>query len=259
MIRRLTDVQTDLEVVRFRVRVTIMKGSSLPPTKGFRPRNPRPFFWLLLLLTLHLSTLLPDMARAQGDATLAPATGRVLVATRAQGDGYFARTVVLLLEFDRRGAIGLVLNHPSLFPARALLDSLAGSPQGEQRAWRGGPVSRERIFVLARRTQPPAQAVAVQPGLWAATRGEAVALAVDEDWDEYHWRVFFGYAGWGAGQLEGEIARGDWQVRDAAAATLLETAPDRLWQLFDGTTSGRWAGWPARRALALPTVAGVNG
>ncbi|MEX1104298.1 MAG: YqgE/AlgH family protein, partial [Dehalococcoidia bacterium] len=136
--------------------------------------------------------------------------GKLLVATRALLDANFYRTVVLLLAHDENGAFGVVLNRP-----------LEASAVGEHvPAWQehvaapaslfaGGPVEPARALGLA------SAAVHESPDGWlpmAAGYGlldlarspDALDVVVERI------RVFTGYAGWGAGQLEGEVAANGW-------------------------------------------------
>src|SRR3954447_11665506 len=139
--------------------------------------------------------------------------GKLLVATPVLGDPNFNRTVVLVLEHSPDGAVGLVLNRPS---DTAVVEPL---PQWKALAaepavvFVGGPVSRDLVIGLGRR-----KAGASEAG-WSPVVGSVGTLDLDDldgalaDVDAV--RLFAGYAGWGADQLEGEIAARAWWVVDA--------------------------------------------
>jgi len=170
-----------------------------------------------------------------------PLSGRLLVATPDLGDPNFRRTVVLVLDHGDDGALGVVLNRPS---GTALADdlpawfSLAAPPA---LVFVGGPVQQDVVLGLAR----------VRPGDDGNGSGRAAlaALAViDLGTDPGSLgvpvdavRVFAGYAGWGTGQLEAEIAVGAWFVVDAEPGDALSPEPGELWRAVLGRQPGRLA------------------
>lgn len=162
-------------------------------------------------------------------------TGRLLVASTRLADPNFERTVVIVLDHGAEGALGVVLNRPTPVPVVEILatweDQADLAPPGV--VFRGGPVSPDAVIGLARTTEPvdavPAwRATVSAPGasvgtvdLAAGPTAQPVPLAGA--------RLFSGYAGWGPGQLEDEIAERAWFVLDATVPDLLCDDPDRLW------------------------------
>jgi putative transcriptional regulator len=154
--------------------------------------------------------------------------GKLLVATPVIGDPNFDRTVVLLLEHSDEGAFGLVLNRPTDLD---LLDplpqwySLAAHPSV---VFVGGPVEQERAIALAR-TRAGSEVEGWSPVLGRvgtldlSAEPEQIGTGVDE------LRVYAGYAGWGSGQLEGEVGAGAWFVLDAHPDDVLCAEPEELW------------------------------
>ena len=181
----------------------------------------------------------------------ASCTGRLLVATPVIGDSNFERTVVLLLEHADEGAFGLVLNRPTD------LDLLDPLPQWYSYAARpsvvfvGGPVEQERAIALAR-----ADGDRTATG-WNPVLGRVGTLDLSCEPAEIgpgleEIRVFAGYAGWQAGQLEGEIGVGAWFVVDPRAEDLLCDEPEALWARVlrrQGGTVGYFALYPADPSL----------
>jgi putative transcriptional regulator len=154
---------------------------------------------------------------------------QLLVATPMLGDPNFDRTVVWLLEHGEDGALGVVLNRPSELPVSEPLpswDLLAGELPV---VFQGGPVSTDSVIGVAWvRTGTP-------EGAWAPVMGEIGVLDLGIDPDEVApllvgLRCFAGYAGWGAGQLEGEIEQGAWFVVDADPGDPFTEDPDGLWR-----------------------------
>ena len=154
--------------------------------------------------------------------------GRLLVANPAMGDENFERTVILVLEHNDDGALGLVLNRPS---ATDLGDPLPGWDRmatAPSVVFVGGPVSQESAICLARVQDEEAEG-------WTALVGGLGALDLTRDPDEAArfveaLRVFAGYAGWTGGQLEDEIEAGGWFVVDADPADAMTTDPQTLWR-----------------------------
>ncbi|MEX2486533.1 MAG: YqgE/AlgH family protein [Nitriliruptoraceae bacterium] len=155
-------------------------------------------------------------------------TGKLLVALPALADEPFRRTVVLLLDHDADGALGVVLNRPT----DALLDGplAAWAPLAvpPQRVFGGGPVEPTAVVAIGR---SPDGAVGDWEPIIERVRLVALDADVDEVADEVtQMRVFAGYAGWSAGQLEDEIAAGAWVVVDADPVDVFTVEPDRLWR-----------------------------
>ncbi|MBV2354360.1 YqgE/AlgH family protein [Streptomyces sp. J2-1] len=156
-------------------------------------------------------------------------TGRLLVATPALADPNFDRAVVLLLDHDEEGSLGVVLNRPTPVGVGDILQGwaeLAGEPGV---VFQGGPVSLDSAL-----------GVAVIPGGagplgWRRVHG-AIGLVDLETPPELlaaalgSLRIFAGYAGWGPGQLEDELSQGAWYVVESEPGDVSSPAPERLWR-----------------------------
>lgn len=164
--------------------------------------------------------------------------GRLLVATPNLADPNFDRTVVLLLEHADEGALGVVLNRPSDLDLAEPLPEWARAAAHPPVLFIGGPVAPSAAVCLAR-AGVCGGAQGWEPllgprGPLRGALGPVGMLDLDADPDEAiprleGIRVFAGYAGWGPGQLETEIASGGWFVVDADAADPLSPAPENLW------------------------------
>jgi putative transcriptional regulator len=157
--------------------------------------------------------------------------GRLLVATPVLDDPNFARTVVVLLEHtEGDGALGVVLNRPtetSVSEVLPFLTPLIGEPPV---VFEGGPVHPTAAVGLARpRRGVETDAVAQLWPLLATVDLEREPSELAEAVTAL--RVFAGYAGWGAGQLEAEVAEGAWYVVDALPDDPFLPDAHRLWEL----------------------------
>lgn len=164
-------------------------------------------------------------------------TGRLLVATPALADPNFDRAVVLLLDHDEEGTLGVVLNRPTPVGVGDVLESwatLAGAPPV---VFQGGPVSLDSALALA---VVPGEARsrdrdAGDPLGWRRVHG-AIGLVDLEAPPELlaselgSLRIFAGYAGWGPGQLEDELVEGAWYVVESEPGDVSAPDPEQLWR-----------------------------
>jgi putative transcriptional regulator len=152
--------------------------------------------------------------------------GQLLIASPALLDPNFRRTVVLVTEHTDEGAAGLVLNRPSAAAISEVvpeLEALAGD--GDQ-IWVGGPVQPDAVLVLGEFPDPDDAAVPLFGpfGFPSLEEPEQVPTLTTRR------RVFAGYSGWGAGQLEGELARDDWILEPALPDDAFTDDPEALWR-----------------------------
>jgi putative transcriptional regulator len=156
--------------------------------------------------------------------------GRLIVANPALKDPNFDRAVVLLLEHEPEGALGLVLNRPSPTPVEAVLPGWEQLAKEPPVVFNGGPVSPGAAICLGR-----VGASGDGEG-WRRLFGELATVDLERRPEEVsasvaEVRVFSGYAGWGPGQLEGEVEQTGWFVIDAWPDDALSNDPRRLWQV----------------------------
>ena len=149
--------------------------------------------------------------------------GSLLIAGPTLLDPNFRRTVVLVAEHTDEGALGVILNRPSGMTVADAAPDLEPLVGGETAIFSGGPVQPTAGVVLAEvpgAEEPIFADVVMLPGL--SELGEVADSAA-------RLRVFAGYAGWGAGQLDSELGRDDWIVEPALAEDVFHEQPDALW------------------------------
>ena len=195
-----------------------------------------PVLWLLFSFLL---VGLPSNPVAE-EKTAESLAGRFLVATPSLADPNFGETVVMMLEHQAHGALGLVINRPlGEAPADkilALFDLQTKGPAGNLRVHRGGPVEPGAIFVLHGEDYRHDTTEALGKGIFLTAVPE-ILRALAEDTGPARYLFAFGYAGWGPGQLEGEIAGGYWE----------DVASDP--EILFGKDAEKWA--RARAALSI--------
>jgi putative transcriptional regulator len=161
-----------------------------------------------------------------------PLTGRLLVAAPMLDDPTFARTVVLLLDHDEEGTLGLVLNRPSHVPVGAVLPPWDGRTTGADVLFTGGPVADDSALALG---MLPGPHDGPEPEGFRRVAGPFGLVDLDLDPDEWVGtldaiRIYAGYAGWAAGQLEDELDQGSWYVLDGGPSDVFGDDAETLWQ-----------------------------
>ncbi len=179
-------------------------------------------------------------------AALAP--GSLLVATPVLVDPNFADSVVLLLDADGEGALGVVLNQPLPIPVHEVLPAWRDVVTDPDVLFKGGPVSPEGALAVALMRDP-----AAEPAGFRRVHGRLGVVDLDSPEDELAptieaLRIFAGYAGWGAGQLEGEVAEGSWYVVPCEADDAFRDDPADLWRDVLRRQPGQLA-WHATRPV----------
>ena len=159
-----------------------------------------------------------------------PLTGRLLLATPAITAGVFHHGVVLVLHHDDSGAQGVVVNRPLEATVDAVLPGWQGLLTEPGNLFQGGPVSLDSALGLVTVPGPRDAPVGVKRLFGRVgvidldTPPELVRTGVAG------MRVFAGYAGWSAGQLDEEVRTGSWWVVDSEGRDAFSDRPDRLWQ-----------------------------
>jgi putative transcriptional regulator len=158
--------------------------------------------------------------------TLAPG---LLLAMPQLGDSNFHRSVVLMIEHGEGGSMGLVINRgaPLTLGELARGQSMKiSSERTPQPVLAGGPVEAHRGFLL-HDEETVQEKHLILPGLFLSVTLDALSQLLENPRPRL--RFCLGYAGWGPGQLEREMAGGSWLFAEAAAGAVLEGEPSRLW------------------------------
>jgi putative transcriptional regulator len=180
----------------------------------------------------------------------APVLGKgvFLVASRGLRDPNFSKTVVLIVAHGEDGALGVVLNRPTRMRLSALLPDVEGLDDSQEPVFIGGPVAIERVTLLLRAASPPVDSLQVFGDVFFSGSIAALEQALSEEPSVSGMQAYAGHAGWGPGQLEGEVRRGDWYLVKADAAMVFSDAPEEIWHQLIDVQSGVWV----RNSSPLP-------
>ncbi|MCA9055905.1 MAG: YqgE/AlgH family protein [Planctomycetaceae bacterium] len=159
--------------------------------------------------------------------------GCFLVAGCQLRDPNFFKTAVLMIDHGPDGAMGLVVNRPSSISVTNALAGQLDLPPVDDLVFVGGPVEPSALIILHSSPDLDPEEQAVIPGLYVASSADVFEQIVESlsggSYSEMHYRVYSGCAGWAPGQLEGELARGDWFVIPASASLVFNDDPYAVW------------------------------
>lgn len=154
-----------------------------------------------------------------------PAPGTFLIAKRTLPDPNFTETVILLIHYDAKSAMGVVINDPSEIPLAKLYPQAKNK---KDRLYIGGPVQQMGAQVLLRSKTKPDNAKPVLADIYLTTDTAFVDKAIETG--DTPIRVYLGYSGWGPRQLDREIEAGAWHVVKADPNLVFDPDPSTVWE-----------------------------
>jgi putative transcriptional regulator len=190
-----------------------------------------PFALVVLLWACALSAAPPKLGL---DPAAAPSlAGQLLIASPRIKDPRFQRTVILMVRHDQGGALGITVNRPiderSLASLLASMGDKGAAVEGDVKVFAGGPVHPQLGFVIHSPEYKSAGTVVINER-FAMTQNREILRDIGEKRGPDKVLVAFGYAGWAAGQLEGELGRNDWLVAPADTQLVFDEVRDRVWE-----------------------------
>ena len=166
--------------------------------------------------------------------------GKFLVASKELRDPNFFETVVLLLEYGRHGAMGLVINRPSTLKLSEVLPDIEGLQKRSDTIYLGGPVEKNKLMLLIRTSSPPQGSRLVFKDIYLSASQEIIEKMVDNPDTPQRFRVYAGYAGWAPGQLDHEVSRGGWHILQADGESVFDKTPSEIWPDLIRRSSALW-------------------
>ena len=154
-------------------------------------------------------------------------SGKLLIAEPFLADPNFARSVVLVCEHSEEGTVGFSLNRPT---AHTLGDLLPELYTPLLPVFQGGPVQLDTLHMLHRSPIAFGGTEIADGVYWGGSYDALQDSVMHNSYQPVDLRLFVGYSGWGAGQLEKELEEGSWIVANVTAELIFETDPDLLWK-----------------------------
>lgn len=214
-------------------------------------RRKRCLFILTVLITL-LFTLSSGLSEERHTdlrfhesfhSPLRLSAGKFLVANRNLKDPRFYQSVILLVSYDRSGALGVVLNRPTVVKLSDALPEVKELDDRNDILYYGGPVSVDQIGILYRSRIMHEHSIKVIDDVFFSFSQNVFQLLMTEFRDETMFRAYAGYTGWSSGQLDSEIVRGDWYILDADSDIVFYEDSSEIWhELMRRISLKLWVG-----------------
>ena len=153
--------------------------------------------------------------------------GHLLLASMNLQDPNFRRSILLIVQHDENGAMGLILNRPTRMTIAQAWSQISEDPcLIEAPLYQGGPCEGPLIVLHSRESMSQ---IPVMDGVYCSTDAQNVSWLVENSIDPV--KFFVGYAGWEAGQLEVELGESAWLIAPASSDAIFETRPD-AWSIL---------------------------
>jgi putative transcriptional regulator len=192
------------------------------------------------------------VCRAQVARVEELAEGKLLVAARGSPDAYFAESVILLARYEERSAVGVIINRRIKVSISRALPGMKGANNRTDPVYDGGPVGRAGVLALLRSANPPQEAGRIFADVYLVSSQSLLESTLAAGTEPDRFRVYLGYCGWGAGQLETEVERGLWHILPASAGTIFDNDPNSVWSRLIQQREEKlaWARRPERLRLS---------
>ena len=158
-----------------------------------------------------------------------PLTTILLVARAELPDPNFKDSVVLVMNNIGPAPAGVIINRPTTIAVSRLFSDLERLAQLDDKLYFGGPVDISSVSFLFRAETPPEHATEVLGGVYFSTNRQLLRKLLGREKPMEGLRIFIGYSGWSPGQLEAEIARGDWTLAPAEAGVIFDRKSEHPW------------------------------
>jgi putative transcriptional regulator len=199
-----------------------MTRRPLSPASGFcrQHKLAGPLYALLLLFGSAWPTFAEDPK---------PLNAILLIARAKLPDSNFADSVVLVMNNLGPGPVGVIINRPTKLPLSRLFPDLKRLSPHEDKVYFGGPVDFGSVWFLFRAATPPRHAIRACEGVYFSSNRQLLLQLLGRDKPMDGLRIFIGYSGWAPGQLEAEIAKGDWTLKRAESDTIFNGKSEHPW------------------------------
>jgi putative transcriptional regulator len=172
----------------------------------------------------------PVAPAAPAQAMPRPAPGMFLVARRGFADPFFRHSVIWLLQHDKHGTFGLIINGPQKRVLSDVAATVRGSWLQALPVFHGGPVDADTLVILVRGAAPPELSRYVTGDVYASIHGQLLNQLLAKPRPADSVRFFLGHAGWVPDQLEAEIRRGNWLLLEGDIAVVFGPGSTGIWE-----------------------------
>ena len=185
--------------------------------------------WRLLAIAVVTAPVTAVIASAQSTSSADLGVGKLLVSSRGLGDPNFAETVVLLIQYDEHGALGLMINRRTEATISRVLKDVDTAKRGSDQVYIGGPVELDVVLGLLKSQKKPDEAASVLNDVYVVSTKPSLQKALAASSGAGDMRVYLGYCGWAGGQLENELRLGGWWIFPGDGGQVFDPHPDTLW------------------------------
>jgi putative transcriptional regulator len=182
-----------------------------------------------MIRTLCALVVLCAMSWSTSADNAKPLTTILLIARAELPDPNFKDSIVLVMNHIGPSPAGVIINKPTSIPVSRLFPELEALAHLDDKVYFGGPVEIQSVSFLIRLEKPPEHATEVLAGVYFSADRELLRELLGRDNPMEGLRVFIGFSGWGPGQLEREIGRGDWTLEPADANTIFDPKSQHPW------------------------------
>jgi putative transcriptional regulator len=163
-------------------------------------------------------------------AEQAKSLNAILLVARAEvRDADFAGAVVLVMNNLGPAPIGVVINRPTQVPVSRLFPDIKRLASLHDKLYFGGPVEFGSVWFLFRAANAPEHAIKALEGIYLSADRKLLLQLLGRDKPMDGLRIFVGHSGWAPGQLEAEIARGDWTLEHAGSEAIFNGKSEHPW------------------------------
>jgi putative transcriptional regulator len=155
--------------------------------------------------------------------------GKLLVSARDLADPNFAESVVLLVQYNQEGTVGLMINHRTRASVSRIIQDLDTGKHGSDPIYIGGPVELNAVLGLFRSRKRPDEGTSVLSEVYLVSSKTLLEKALSATPGPTDLRLYVGYCGWAGGQLENEVRQGGWWIFDANAGLVFDPDPGSVW------------------------------
>lgn len=158
-----------------------------------------------------------------------PLTTMLLIARAGLPDPNFKDSTVLVMNHMAPAPVGVIVNRPTRIPVSQVFPELEGLARLDDKVYFGGPVAIERVSFIFRADKRHEHATEILDGVYFSVNAELLRELLARDKPMEGMRIFIGHSAWARGQLENEIARGDWTLAPADAKAIFDRKSELPW------------------------------